>query len=169
MLRVVVVLAWLAPGFAFAQADARTRRRRRITCTRWARAARRARFPPQAGQSAFAAIQEIVQILEADPKTDWSKVDIEALRRHLIDMNNVTLYADVRSEPVEGGMRFTVTGAGAGQGLDPRAWSAPHAATMNGVDGWRFAAGRDRRRRRLTVAVFRPRTRPSCAASASSA
>jgi hypothetical protein len=35
----------------------------------------------------------IVQILDADPKTDWSKVDFEALRQHLIDMNEVTLKA----------------------------------------------------------------------------
>ena len=32
----------------------------------------------EAGQIAFAAIQEIVAILEADPQTDWSKVDIDA-------------------------------------------------------------------------------------------
>lgn len=52
-------------------------------------------LPRETGQSAFAAIQEIVAMLEADPKTDWSKVDIEALRQHLIDMNNVTLGAVV--------------------------------------------------------------------------
>ena len=36
--------------------------------------------PTQSGQAAFAAIQEIVGILEADPRTDWTKVDVEALR-----------------------------------------------------------------------------------------
>ena len=36
--------------------------------------------PTQPGQEAFAAIQEIVAMLEADPRTDWSKVDIDALR-----------------------------------------------------------------------------------------
>src|SRR6516225_4871594 len=38
------------------------------------------------GQDAFGAIQEIVQILQSDPTTDWSKVNISALRQHLIDM-----------------------------------------------------------------------------------
>ena len=33
--------------------------------------------PTMPGQDAFGAIQEIVQILDADPKTDWSKVDLE--------------------------------------------------------------------------------------------
>ncbi|MFI5002553.1 MAG: hypothetical protein ACHQK9_21925, partial [Reyranellales bacterium] len=49
--------------------------------------------PALPGQDAFGAIQEIVRLLEADPKTDWSKVDLEGLRQHLIDMNEVTLKA----------------------------------------------------------------------------
>lgn len=91
------------------------------------------------GESAFAAIQEIVEILEADPKTDWSKVDIEALRRHLVDMNNVTLYADLRGEPIEDGLRFVVTGVG--PVIDSiRRMTLAHAATMNGVGGWSYQA-----------------------------
>ena len=39
--------------------------------------------PTMTGQDAFGAIQEIVRILEVDPKTDWSKVNLEALRQHL--------------------------------------------------------------------------------------
>ena len=96
-------------------------------------------LPTQPGQSAFAAIQEIVGILNADPNTDWSKVDIDALRQHLIDMNNVTLLADARSEPIDGGMRFIITGAGPVRDSIRRMVTA-HAATMNGVDGWTFEA-----------------------------
>lgn len=66
----------------------------------------------EAGQSAFAAIAEIVRLLEADPKTDWSKVNLEALRQHLIDMDDVMLRARVASESVPGGARFTVIGEG---------------------------------------------------------
>jgi len=95
--------------------------------------------PTQPGQGAFAAIQEIVQILEADPRTDWSKVDIEALRQHLIDMNNVTLAARVVNHPIDGGMEFVVTGDGAVRDSIRRMTSA-HAATMDGVDGWHFTA-----------------------------
>ena len=46
------------------------------------------------GQDAFGAIQDVVRKLDADPKTDWSKVDLEGLRQHLIDMNEVTLTAN---------------------------------------------------------------------------
>jgi hypothetical protein len=72
----------------------------------------RSQTPTSPGQDAFGAISEVVKILEADPSTDWSKVNIEALRQHLIDMNEVTLNASVRQEPIEGGARFTVEGAG---------------------------------------------------------
>lgn len=75
-------------------------------------AATRAAAPREGGQAAFAAIAEIVRILDADPTTDWSKVNVEALRQHLIDMDEVTMRAEVRSEPVEGGAAFTVTGSG---------------------------------------------------------
>ena len=98
-----------------------------------------ASVPTEPGQGAFAAIQEIVAILEADPDTDWSKVDIDALRAHLVDMNAVTLAADVKSEPVAGGTRFLVTGSGAVRDSVRRMVKA-HAAAMNEVDGWRFEA-----------------------------
>lgn len=95
--------------------------------------------PTEPGQSAFAAIQEIVQILSDDPHTDWSKVDIEALRQHLIDMSNVTLSARVVSEPIDGGMKFVVTGDGAVRDSIRRMTTA-HAATMDGYGGWHFTA-----------------------------
>ena len=51
-------------------------------------------------------------MLEADPNTDWSKVNLEALRQHLIDMNEVTLKAEAVAKPVDGGIEVTVTGKG---------------------------------------------------------
>src|SRR5215472_1968378 len=87
--------------------------------------------PTLPGQDAFGAIQEVVAILDADPKTDWSKVDLEALRQHLIDMNEVTLKADAAPQQVDGGLEIAVTGSGrtlvAIQRMIP-AW----AQTMNG-------------------------------------
>lgn len=95
--------------------------------------------PTQPGQGAFAAIQEIVAMLDADPNTDWSKVDIDGLRRHLVDMNNVTLHAEADATPVENGMRFTVTGAGPVRESIRRMVTA-HAATMSGANGMTIAA-----------------------------
>src|SRR5512146_836108 len=52
-------------------------------------------LPTQPGQAAFGAISEIVRMLEADSTTDWSRVNIEALRQHLIDMDDVIMHAAV--------------------------------------------------------------------------
>lgn len=69
-------------------------------------------IPVAPGQDAFGAIQEVVQILENDPKTDWSKVNIGALREHLIDMNEVTLHAAARERVLDNGIEIAVTGEG---------------------------------------------------------
>jgi hypothetical protein len=95
--------------------------------------------PTLAGQDAFGAIQEIVRILEADPTTDWSKVDLESLRQHLIDMNEVTLNADVVQWPVDGGLKASVTGAGRTLAAIQRMVPA-HARAINGNNGWRVEA-----------------------------
>src|SRR3954470_10919866 len=86
----------------------------------------------ETGQSAFAAIAEATAALEADPNTDWSRVDVEALRDHLVDMDNVTMRSNVVSQPVPGGARFEVTSS------DPRVRPSiarmirMHAAMANG-------------------------------------
>lgn len=69
-------------------------------------------LPTMPGQDAHGAIAEIVRMLRADPKTDWSRVNIEALRQHLIDMNDVTLRSSVKQTSVPGGVQLTVTADG---------------------------------------------------------
>lgn len=68
--------------------------------------------PTSPGQDAFGAIQEIVRILDANPTTDWSKVNIAALREHLIDMNEVTLHAAADERPLADGVDIAITGEG---------------------------------------------------------
>jgi hypothetical protein len=94
----------------------------------------------EGGQSAFAAIQEIVEQLMADPKTDWSRVDIEALRQHLIDMDNVTLRARVSAREIEGGARFEATSEDTAVTTSIRAMVPAHAAAMDGAEGWTMQA-----------------------------
>jgi hypothetical protein len=69
-------------------------------------------LPTLPGQAAFGAIAEIVRLLEADPKTDWARVNVEALRQHLIDMDEVTMHAAVTSHNVPDGLEMDVTGTG---------------------------------------------------------
>jgi hypothetical protein len=91
--------------------------------------------PTMPGQDAFGAIAEIVRILEADPATDWSKVDLERLRQHLIDMNEVILRSAVRQMPVSGGLAMEITGAGRTEQAI-RAMVVPHAAELDRMPEW---------------------------------
>ena len=65
-----------------------------------------------AGQDAFAALSAVIAALEADSTTDWSKVNIEALRQHLIVMNDVILGARATQSQIVGGAQMDVTGDG---------------------------------------------------------
>jgi hypothetical protein len=71
-------------------------------------------IPTSPGQAAFGAISEVVQLLKADPNTDWSKVNVEALRQHLIDMDEVTMHSAVTQRNVPGGIQVDVAGSGRG-------------------------------------------------------
>ena len=94
-------------------------------------------LPTEPGESVFATVQEIMALLEADPATDWSRVDIDALREHLIDMDLAATRARVQREAVPGGLRVTASG-------DARTLAAlgrmipAHAGFMDGTNGWRF-------------------------------
>ena len=98
--------------------------------------------PTEPGQGAFAAIAEIVALLEADPNTDWSKVDVAALRE-LVDMNELILNAIAKEEPIPSGLRITVTGEG--RALRAIRNMVPaHAAELAKIEGWQVeAAARD--------------------------
>lgn len=69
-------------------------------------------LPTEGGQAGFAAIAEIVALLKADPETDWSKVSIDALREHLVDMNEVTLNASASQSVAGSEVIFEITGQG---------------------------------------------------------
>lgn len=112
--------------------------------------------PTLPGQDAFGAIQEIVRILEADPKTDWSKVNLEALRQHLIDMNEVTLRADEAAKDIDGGLAIAITGTGRTVEAIQRMIPA-HAQEINGLHGWRVKADTLPNGERLTVISSDPK------------
>lgn len=106
--------------------------------------------PAEAGQSAFAATAEIVTLLSNDPQTDWSKVNIAALRQHLVDMNALFLEADVSATPLPDGWRYQVAGAGtvvrAIQAMVPA-----HAVELDKMDNWSASARKTTTGAELTV------------------
>ncbi len=86
--------------------------------------------PTSSGQDAFAAIAEVVGLLDADPQTDWSRVELERLRQHLIDMNEVVLRSEVKQSPIPGGLAMEITGSGRTERAI-RAMVLPHAAELD--------------------------------------
>lgn len=94
------------------------------------------------GNDAFGAIQEVVQTLMADPNTDWSRIDLEPLREHLVDMQNFTVNVDVTQAPIENGFEAKVrptTPAAAGSLA--RAFAA-HPAFLKQETGWDMRVAR---------------------------
>ena len=69
-------------------------------------------LPAFPGQAAFTTLGQVVAILRADSSTDWSKVNLDALREHLIDMDAVVMRATVAKRNVPGGIEARVTGSG---------------------------------------------------------
>jgi hypothetical protein len=111
--------------------------------------------PTLPGQDAFGAIQEIVRILEADPATDWNKVNLERLRQHLIDMNEVTLRSEVKSTVVPGGLAMDVIGMSRTEQAIRRMVS-PHSGELNKMPEWSASTEEIPGGIRLTVVAKNP-------------
>ena len=126
--------------------------------------------PAMPGQDAFGAIAEVVRLLDADPETDWSKVDLERLRQHLIDMNEVVLRSDGEADarprrPRNGHHGQRPHRAGDPRhGRPPRGGARSHAGVVgeDGTDRGRRPPDRRREASRMT-----PRPSRASVASAS--
>lgn len=93
----------------------------------------------ESGNAGFGAIQEVVTLLESRPDTDWSRVDIEGLRQHLIDMDQVMMDSEVSVTEIPGGARYDISGTGRAVGAIQR-MVGMHSSMMNGTDGITFSA-----------------------------
>lgn len=89
------------------------------------------------GNAAFAAIQEVLAVLRARDDTDWSRVDLEALRQHLVDMRRFTQEAVVlEQETIEGGLRVVVRGTSPAAGSSIRSAASAHGPMLESERGW---------------------------------
>ena len=62
------------------------------------------------GQGAFAALSEVVRVLEADPDTIWGQVDLAGLRAHLVDMDRLVSDTRVAETELPNGISAMATG-----------------------------------------------------------
>jgi hypothetical protein len=111
--------------------------------------------PTSAGQAAYGAISEIVAMLKADSSTDWTKVNIEALRQHLIDMDEVTMRSAAEQRSIPGGIEVDVTGAGRTIAAIRR-MMASHASMLERGDEYRASASEIPGGARLVVTAKNP-------------
>jgi hypothetical protein len=90
----------------------------------------------ESGTDPFAVMQEAIAALEANPDTNWEKVNIEALRLHLVEMQDMTLDVDVTQTHIDNGFKAVVapTSSRAVKSLT-RVLSA-HPAQMKAETGW---------------------------------
>lgn len=118
-----------------------------------------AKMPVEPGQGAFAAIQEIVALLEADPSTDWRKVSILALREHLVDMSEVFLHAQVEERGSVSGIDVLAKGSGRTLAALQRMVPA-HARMIQGHRGWNVEARKTEEGMRIKVTSQDPEEVP---------
>lgn len=109
------------------------------------------------GNDAFGAIQEVIHALEADPHTDWSKVNLEALRAHLVDMHNMTLNVTVLAQtPIANGVEITVAPDTARAAASLERVFAAHPAQLEAETGWKMTVRRAGRHFVMTVTTNNP-------------
>lgn len=104
------------------------------------------------GNDIFGAIQEALRKLESDPTTDWKKVNLEALRQHLLDMRCITEDVEVIAQkPIDKGIEIMVhaTRPGAVPALD-RAFNT-HPKVLKAETGWDMTASKDKDKYKLRV------------------
>ena len=115
--------------------------------------------PPltEAGNDVFGTIQEAITKLNNDPNTDWSKVDIEALRKHLVDMYEMTINIDVISQkPIKNGLQVKMKPIGnrASEALE-RVFSA-HPMMLEQETGWKMKVKLIKSQYVLTITTNKP-------------
>lgn len=87
------------------------------------------------GQGAFAALAEVIAALRRDPDTQWDRVDIGALRDHLVDMDMLVTEAEVTQTGIVGGLEMRISTLGAGGAAAGRMVPA-HAPVLAAETGW---------------------------------
>jgi hypothetical protein len=111
----------------------------------------------EAGNAIFGTIQETIKMLDADPKTDWEKVDLEGLRQHLIDMENFTSGVDVLSKKnLDKGAEIVIRAKSeaAHHSLE-RALKA-HPSMMESETGWTMGVKQNKEKFTLTIETQKP-------------
>lgn len=98
----------------------------------------------EAGNDIFGTIQEVVKKLDANPNTDWSTVNLEPLRQHLLDMKAFTEEVTVLSkESIPSGTEIRVHPESARAAEALKKLFSMHPAMLQKEKGWKMEARQD--------------------------
>lgn len=111
----------------------------------------------EAGNDAFGTLQEALQQLLADPKTDWSKVNMEGLRQHLADMRNFTLDVNVlKQTPIKKGIEIILSPNNKQVSESLVRVFAAHPAQLKNETGWDMKTYLQGSNYKITVTAKKP-------------
>ena len=111
----------------------------------------------EAGNAIFGTIQETIKMLDADPKTDWTKVDLEGLRQHLIDMENFTSGVDVLSnEKIEKGSKIVIRAKSKEAHFSLERALKAHPSMMQSETGWTMDVKQNKEQFTLIIETQKP-------------
>ena len=90
----------------------------------------------ESGTDPFATLQEVITALEADPSTNWERVNIEALRLHLVEMQDMTINVAVKQRHINNGFQAVVTPTTSNAVQSLTRVLSGHPAQMKAETGW---------------------------------
>ncbi len=106
----------------------------------------------EAGNDVFGTIQEVIAKLNADPNTDWNKVNIEALRSHLVDMYEMTINVNIISQkPVKNGLRVKMQAIGNRASAALKRVFSAHPMMLEQETGWKMSVEMNNNEYTLTI------------------
>jgi len=112
----------------------------------------------EAGNDVFGTIQEVIAKLNSNPNTDWGKVNLEALRQHLLDMNDMTLNVEVMSQkPIHNGLEAIVRPTTARAALALERVFKTHPIQLKRETGWTMQIKKHNDQYILTTTSENPR------------
>ena len=97
----------------------------------------------ESGTDPFATLQEVITALEANPSTNWEKVNIEALRLHLVEMQDMTINVDVKQQYIDNGFQAVVTPTTNRAVKSLTRVLSGHPAQMKAETGWDMQVSND--------------------------
>lgn len=114
--------------------------------------------PTEGGQAQFSAIIEIVSLLEANEETDWSSVDIDGLRSHLLDMDRLIRDTNAKTTTIsDTQIQFTVMGSAESIPSIHR-MAATHSKFIEQSRGWKISSDLNEKGATIQITVVEPET-----------